>query len=57
MNNKGNGSGGNLEGNSIAIIMEIVAIIADIALGGYIISANKRSDAKSQRNNSTLFSK
>lgn len=57
MNNKGNGSGGNLEGNSIAIIMEIVAIIVDIALGGYIISANKRSDAKSQRNNSTLFSK
>lgn len=42
------GSGGDLEGNSIAIIMVIVAIIADIALVGYIISACIKSSERRQ---------
>ncbi len=42
------GSGGDLEGNSIAIIMMIVAIIADIALVGYIISACIKNSEKRQ---------
>ncbi len=41
-------SGGDLEGNSIAIIMVIIAIIADIALVGYIISACIKSAEKRQ---------
>lgn len=40
------GSGGDLEGNSIAIIMVIVAIIADIALVGHIISACIKNSEK-----------
>lgn len=42
------GSGGDLEGNSIAIIMVIIAIIADIALVGYIISACIKNSEKRQ---------
>lgn len=42
------GSGGDLEGNSIAIIMVLIAIIADIALVGYIISACIKSSERRQ---------
>ena len=41
-------SGGDLEGNSIAVIMVIIAIIADIALVGYIISACVKNSEKRQ---------
>lgn len=40
------GSGGDLEGNSIAIIMVIIAIVADIAFVGYIISACIKNSEK-----------
>lgn len=42
------GSGGDLEGNSIAIIMVLIAIIADIAIVGYIISACIKSSERRQ---------
>lgn len=42
------GSGGDLEGNSIAIIMVLIAIIADIALIGYFISAWIKSSERKQ---------
>ena len=41
-------SGGDLEGNSIAIIMVLIAIIADIAIIGYIISACIKSSERRQ---------
>lgn len=42
------GSGADLEGNSIAIIMVLIAIIADIAIVGYIISACIKSSERRQ---------
>lgn len=42
------GSGGDLEGNSIAIIMVFIAIIADIALVGCVISACIKSSERRQ---------
>lgn len=48
MNNKGIGSGGDLEGNSIAIIMVLIAIVADISIVGYIISTCIKSSERRQ---------
>lgn len=42
------GSGGDLEGNPIAIIMVLIAIIADIAIVGYIIAACVKSSERRQ---------
>ena len=41
-------SGGDLEGNSIAAIMVLIAIIGDIALVGYIISVCEKNQKKRQ---------